>query len=204
MAELAETLKCARNRTGCRGLDRLRLRRMNRIHVQPLPIWPASNRSVQHLRVGVDAADHSEGFSIDLDQCPCFRRKFVTPGAEQSFGEFCFSLAVRKSATVSLLTTLVCEVTWVEPHRGLLVVVTKIPVLVERDTSVPHGHHRSDDPSFESSGCVHAVSVQLYQLRMRILEERIQVFRHAAILPLQFGLVLRIEETSRTPAWVGF
>ena len=77
-------VKCARNHTGCRGLDRLRFRRMSRTHAQPLPIWSASNRSVQHLRVGIDAADQSEGFSVDLDQCSCFRRKFVTPGAANS------------------------------------------------------------------------------------------------------------------------
>ena len=107
--------KCTRNRTGCRGgnlrtstrnqepyLDRSRLQRMNRIRVQPLLIWSASYRSVQHVRVGVDAVDHSEGFSIDLDQCSCFMGKFVTPGAEQSFGEFDFLVAVRKSAIVSL------------------------------------------------------------------------------------------------------
>ena len=144
-------------------------------------IWSASDRSVQHLRVGTDAVDHSEGFSIDLDQCSCFMGEFVTPGAEQSFGEFGFLFAMRESAIVSLLTTLVCEVTWVEPHRGLLVIVTKIAVLIERNISLPHGHHRSDDPSFESSGCVHVVCVQLYQLRMRMLEERIEVFRHAAV-----------------------
>ena len=56
----------------------------------------------------------------------------MTPGAEQSFGELGFMSAVGKSATVSLLTTLVCEVTWVEPHRGLFVIVTKISVLVEK------------------------------------------------------------------------
>ena len=58
----------------------------------------------QHLQVGIDAVDHSEGFSIDLDQCSCFMREFVTPSTEQSFGELGFLIAMRKSVTVSLLT----------------------------------------------------------------------------------------------------
>ena len=39
---------------------------------------------------------------VDLDQCSCFMGRFVTPGAEQSFGEFDFLVTVCKLAIVSL------------------------------------------------------------------------------------------------------
>ena len=93
---------CTGKCTGWHSLNRLCCRRMKRIHVQPLLVWSASNRSVQLLRVGVDAVGHPEGFSVDLDQCSCFMGKFVTPGAEQSFGDFDFLVAKCKSAIVSL------------------------------------------------------------------------------------------------------
>ena len=126
-------VKCAvihsQNRLCCRRC----CRRMKLVHAQPLLIWSASNWSVQHLRVLIDAVDHSESFSVDLGQCSCFMGKFVTPGAEQSFCNCDFLVAVCKSAIVSLFAALVCEATGVEPHRRLLAIVTKVPVSIERD-----------------------------------------------------------------------
>ena len=85
------------------------------------------------MRVRIDFVDHSETFSVDLDQRSRFMGKFVTPGAEKSFGEFELLVAMCKSAIVFLFAALICEVTWIEPHRKLFVILTKIPLPVERN-----------------------------------------------------------------------
>ena len=151
---------------------------MQRVHVQPLLTRSAAN--VQHLRVLVDAVDHSESFSVDLDQCSCFVGKIVTPGSEQLLCDFDFLVAVCESAIVPF-AALVGGVTWVEPHRGLFVIVTEVSVSIERNICVPHGHHRFDNPSFESGDGVHIFCVQFDQLLVRKVVERIEVFGHVAV-----------------------
>ena len=113
------------------GLNRLSCWRVEWIHGQPLLVWPASHQNVQLLRIRIDLTDHAEGFSVDLDQCSCFMGGFVAPGAEQSFGEFNFLVAMYESTIVSFCAILFSPVAWVEPHRKLFVVVAKVFIFVE-------------------------------------------------------------------------
>ena len=85
-------------------------------------ISSASTRGVQHLRVRIDAVDYAGSFSVDFDQCSGFVGKIVTPFAEHSFCHFDFLSAMCESTIVSFIAALIHEVTWVEPHRWLLVI----------------------------------------------------------------------------------
>ena len=138
--------------------------RINWTRTQPFLISSTPTRGVQHLQVRIDAVDHAERFSVDFDQCPSFAGKVVTPLAEYSFCHIEFLFAVCESTVVSFTTAFVREVTWVEPHRWLLVVVTEIPFGVEWNVHVPHVDHWFDDPSFESAWGVEQVHVQHDQL----------------------------------------
>ena len=89
----------------------------------------------------MDAVDHSEGFSVDFDQCSGFPGVVVTPLAEHSFSHIEFLFAACESTVVSFTTVLVREVTWVEPHRWLFVIVKEISFGVEWDVHIPHVDH---------------------------------------------------------------
>ena len=66
--------------------------------------------------------------------------------------------------TVSFVTAFVREVTWVEPHRLLFVIVAEMSFGVEWNSHVPHVDHWFDNPSFESAWGVKRVHAQLDQL----------------------------------------
>ena len=138
--------------------------RINWIRIQPLLTSSTPTRGVQHLRVRIDAVDHTESFSVDFDQCSGFAGKIMSPLAEHSFCHFELLFAVCESSIASFVTALVREVTWVEPHRWLFVIVTEISFGVEWNVHVPHVDHWFDNPSFESAWGVKRVHAQLDQL----------------------------------------
>ena len=101
------------------------------------------------------------------------------------------------------MTALTREVTWVEPHLWLLVVVAEVPFSVEWNVRVPHVGHWFDNPSFEWPGVYNRFVFNLTNSVCEyVLVEWIEEFGHI-VISRRSAVPMGLEELAEHPKLPG-